>query len=313
MLETLNQPYIVLAASIVITAGVRCFSNIYSKKFTNNTADTAFFTLCSAVISLCVVLLFVLLDGFQGVSLYTFLLAILFAACSFVNTYSATRALVLGPLAYTCVIASASSIIPILYGCIFMGEKITVFQIIGIVLIMISVFLSVETKGEQKKASLRWLCYALVNFVLNGTLGILQKIHRASAHANESNEYLLIMFFFMALFTVGYLLILRNKGTVRTVKPLKNHKALFTLLGAGACAGLINIFNLYLAGALDAAFLFPVLNGGATLAALLLAFVVFKEKFTLRRSIGLAIGVLALMFLFGIIQIILRQFGVPGL
>ena len=122
------------------------------------------------------------------------------------------------------------------------------------------------------------------------------------------------MFFFMALFTMGYLLIIRKKGTVRTVKPLKNHKAVFfTLLGAGACAGLINIFNLYLAGALDAAFLFPVLNGGATLAALLLAFVVFKEKFTLRRSIGLAIGVLALMFLFGIIQIILRQFGVPGL
>ena len=161
--------------------------------------------------------------------------------------------------------------------------------------------------------ALIFLGYALVNFLLNGTLGILQKIHRASAHANESNEYLLIMFFFMALFTMGYLLILRKRGTVRTVKPLKNHKALFTLLGAGACAGLINIFNLYLAGALDAAFLFPVLNGGATLAALLLAFVVFKEKFTLRRSIGLAIGVLALMFLFGIIQIILRQFGVPGL
>ena len=40
--------------------------------------------------------------------LYSFLLAILFAAVSFVNTYTATRALVLGPLAYTCVIAQAS-------------------------------------------------------------------------------------------------------------------------------------------------------------------------------------------------------------
>ena len=313
MLETLNQPYIILAASIVITAGVRCFSNLYSKKHTNNTADTAFFTLCSAVLSLIVVLVFVLIDGFQGVSWYTFLLAILFAACSFVNTYSATRALVLGPLAYTCVIASASSIIPILYGSIFMGEKITVFQIIGVALMLVSVFLSVETKGEKRKASLRWLGFALVNFVMNGALGILQKVHRASAHANESNEYLLIMFFFMALITAGYLLILRKKGTVRTVQPLKNGKVLLVLIGAGVCAGLINITNLYLAGAFDAAFLFPVLNGGGTLAALLLAFIVFKEKFTLRRSIGLAVGVLSLMFLFGIVQIILRQFGVPGL
>ena len=310
MLETLNQPYIILAASILITAGVRCFSNIYSKKYTNNTADTAFFTLCSAALSLIVVLVFVLLDGFRGVSWFTFLLAILFAAVSFVNTYTATRALVLGPLAYTCVIAAASSIIPVLYGRIFLGEQITVFQIIGMVLILISVFLSVETQGEKKKASLRWLGYALLNFLMNGTIGVLQKIHRASAHAHESNEYLLIMFFFMALITAGYLMILRKKGTVRSAKPLKMPKVFLVLLAAGVSAGLINVLNLYLSGAFDAAFLFPVLNGGGTLAALILAFVVFKEKFTLRRSIGLAVGVLALMFLFGIVQIILKQLGV---
>ena len=310
MLETLNQPCIILAASILITTGVRCFSNIYSKKYTNNTADTAFFTLCSAALSMIVVLVFVFLDGFRGVSWFTFLLAILFAAVSFINTYTATRALVLGPLAYTCVIAAASSIIPVLYGRFFLGEQITVFQIIGMVLILISVFLSVETQGEKKKASLRWLGYALLNFLMNGTIGVLQKIHRASAHAHESNEYLLIMFFFMALITAGYLVILRKKGTVRSAKPLKMPKVFLVLLAAGVSAGLINVLNLYLSGAFDAAFLFPVLNGGGTLAALILAFVVFKEKFTLRRSIGLAVGVLALMFLFGIVQIILKQFGV---
>lgn len=310
MLESLNQPYIVLAASIVITAGLRCFSNVYSKKYTQNTADTAFFTLCSAVLSLLVVLVFVLGDGFQGVSWFTFLLAILFAAVSFVNTYTATRALVLGPMAYTCVIASASSIIPILYGSIFLGEEITVFQIVGMALMLVSVFLSVETKGEKRKASLKWLGYALVNFVMNGTIGVLQKIHRASVHANESNEYLLIMFFFMALITMGYLGVLWKKGTVRTVLPHKPGKVFMVLLAAGVSAGLINVLNLYLSGAFDAAFLFPVLNGCGTLASLILAFVVFKEKFTLRRSIGLAVGVLSLMFLFGIIRIILQQFGV---
>ena len=310
MLEYLNQPYMVLAASILITAGVRSFSNIYSKKYTNNTADTAFFTLCSAVLSLFVVLVFILMDGFRGISRFTFLLGLLFAAVSFVNTYTATRALVLGPLAYTCVIASASSIIPVLYGRIFLGEKITVYQVIGMVLMLISVFLSVETEGEKKKASLRWLAYALVNFLMNGTIGVLQKIHRASAHAGESNEYLFIMFFFMALITLGYLGILKKKGTVRTARPFKAPKVLLVLLAAGLCAGLINVLNLYLSGAFDAGFLFPVLNGGGTLAALILAFVLFKERFTLRRSIGLAIGVLSLMFLFGIIQIILRQFGI---
>ena len=310
MLEHLNQPYLVLAASILITAGVRSFSNIYSKKYTNNTADTAFFTLCSAVLSLFVVLVFILMDGFRGVSWFTFLLGLLFAAVSFVNTYTATRALVLGPLAYTCVIASASSIIPVLYGRIFLGEEITVFQIIGMVLMLISVFLSVETEGEKKKASLRWLAYALVNFFMNGTIGVLQKIHRASACAGESNEYLFIMFFFMALFTLGYLGILKARGTVRTARPFKAAKVFLVLLGAGLSAGLINVLNLYLSGAFDAGFLFPVLNGGGTLAALILAFVLFKERFTLRRSIGLGIGILSLMFLFGIIQIILRQFGV---
>ncbi len=221
MLEHLNQPFIILVASIIITAGLRSFSNLYSKKYTKNTADTAFLTLFSAASSLGVVLIFVLADGFRGVSWFTFLLAILFAAISFLNTYSATRALVLGPLAYTCIIASASSIIPVLYGRFFLNEEITVFQIIGMLLIMLSVFLSVETEGEKKKASLRWLGYALLNFLMNGLIGVLQKIHRASPYANESNGFLLIMFFFAAIFTAGYLGILRKEGNVRTVRPLK--------------------------------------------------------------------------------------------
>lgn len=332
MLEKLNQPYILLFVSMFLCAVGRAMSNLYSKRCAANRADGVFYTFVIGIVAVPVILVFLIGDGFQGISLFTLVWSVFFGLFTFLNVFLNTRALSVGPLALTSIIISGSGIIPALYGVIFLGEQITVWQIIGIILMLVSVFFSVDKEPEKRKADLRWLLLTILCFILNGLVGVCQKVHRASPYAAEINEYLLLTFFFVVLFTGLYLLILKKKGIVKTVRLFGNapkeeaeaaktpeeqpvKKSLFRrvfviLLIGGLANALINIFNLYLSGAFDAALFFPVMNGGSVLTTLLLSFIIFREKFTGRRALSLVIGVIALLFFFDIIPMALRAIGV---
>ena len=332
MLARLNQPYVLLFVSMVFTAVSRAMSNLYSKNHVKNRADSAFYTLATAIIAIPVVVFFVIGDGFQGVSFFTFAWSVFFGLFTFLNSFLNIRALTIGPLALTSIIISGSGIIPSIYGVLFLGEEITVWQIIGMILMLFSVFFSVEKEPEKKKAGIRWLILTILCFVFNGLIGVCQKVHRASDYAAEINEYLFLAFVFTAVFTGIYMFVLKKKGIVKTARFFGNaspagtveegseetqqkrslFKKVSVILIVGAVSwALINIFNLYLSGAFDAAVFFPVMNGGSVLTTLLLSFIVFKERFTGRRALSLVLGVIALLFLFGIVETGLRAIGIP--
>ena len=66
-----------------------------------------------------------------------------------------------GSLALTSLALSYSLVIPTLFGLIFLGEDPTVFLVIGIVLLLVSLYLINYEKGE-KKITVRWMIFTLV-------------------------------------------------------------------------------------------------------------------------------------------------------
>lgn len=312
MLARFNHPYVLLFTSMVIGAILNCLVNYYSKDRVKNAADNAFYSLCASALTACVVAVFIIGDGFNGISLFTLAMSAVFALFTFSNYVIHIKALNLGPLAYTSIISSASSVIPALYGLIFLGEPITVWQITGIILMLVSVFFSVEKEPEKKKASIRWLVWALLNFLTVGAIGICQKIHHASDSAAQLNEYLLLTFIFVFIYSLIYLLILKKKGVTVTSKPFRDKKVMTVLVFAGITTGLVNMLNMFLSGVFDAGLFFPVVNGGTVLATILLSVFLFKEKFSPRRWLGIGFGVLALCFLLGVVQSILGAFGISA-
>lgn len=73
--------------------------------------------------------------------------------------------------------------------------------------------------------------------------------------------------------------------------------ALFLMVTGGVCAALNNKLNLYLSGVMPSMIFFPLVNGGGLILTTLSAFLLFRERLSLRQWIGLAAGFLAVLLL----------------
>ena len=71
---------------------------------------------------------------------------------------------------------------------------------------------------------------------------------------------------------------------------------IFSLI-CGVTTVVSNVLTLYLAGAMDSAVLFPVLNGGGLYTVTIVSVVFFKERLSARQWVGLVTGFAAIMIL----------------
>lgn len=60
---------------------------------------------------------------------------------------------------------------------------------------------------------------------------------------------------------------------------------------------LSNLLNTILAGKLDSAVFFPVLNVGTIIFSLLLGMVLYKEKFTRKDTAALSLGIISILLI----------------
>lgn len=229
-------------------------------------------------------------------SLFSVLLGILFGAVTFGQQVMSLKAMERGPLCYTSVLISLSTLITALSGAIFWDETISEIQIVGIVLMLGCLVLSVDFKSAEKKASFQWFGYCLAAFLCSGSIGILQKIHQKSPHKEELDSFLVIAFGVIAL--AATVLVLLTKKTKSTGK-----KSIYTLLPtliliiSGVCVAANNKLNLYLSGVIDSAIFFPLVNGGGLMLTILAALILFRERPTLQQWGGILLGIVSIVFL----------------
>lgn len=275
------------------------------RKFITNRCQSSgstrlFYNLITSAVS--AVLLLVMAESLQA-SLFTVLLALAFGIITATQAIFTLQALECGPLSYTTVIISLSMLIPTLSGALFWGESIYAIQIVGIVLMALCFILSVNTSGEQKKATLKWLIYCAVTFVLTGAIGIMQKVHQSSPHKDELDAFLIIAFAFSCVYSAASwgILAIKNGGAKQPVEEGK--KSIFSWLPIllmilhGGCIAVNNKLNLFLSGVMDSAVFFPVVNGVGLILTSLAAFVLFRERLTRRQWLGLATGIAAVLCL----------------
>ncbi len=289
-----------LAAALFATIAKKYFSD---KRSNNFCATFAF----NAVTSFVAVITFFTTSGFDKCSAYTLLLGLLFGLITTLQCVCNIAALSYGPLSYTTVIVSFSTIIPSLSGVLFFGEDLGVAQIIGIVLMLVSFVLAVKSDADEKnkKANLKWLILCVVAFLANGSIGVLQKIQQASAYSDESNAFLIISFIFATILSAIFVTVFYVKNKTQAAKsdekqylPSKANLILvLVLVVAGICMALNHKFNLYLSGVIDSAIFFPVVNGGGLVLTTVASLILFKEKLSAKQWAGIVIGIISVVFL----------------
>lgn len=251
----------------------------------------------------CIVssLLLMLWGGFDGISIFTCLLGILFGLAISLGEIFMIKALQSGPMAYTMVIVSCSTVLTALSGFFFFGESLGILQIVGIAFMVGSFIFAAEKKAGEKKGSALWLLFCALSFICSGSIGFMQKIHQSSSHKGELNTFLVISFAISFVFAAIMALIFSKKDDQPLFEKDKNGKVIWLFIGimvlSGLSVGANHKLNLALSGQIPSAVFFPIVNGGNLILTTLSALILFKEKLTKKQWIGVILGVISVLFL----------------
>ena len=292
---------ILLTFSLVTCWGCCIILNYITQKYENSSVARHIFNVFTSMVAAITIFA---ISGSLKASFFTVALAMAFGLTTAVQRVVHLQALEMGPFSYTSVIVSLSMLIPTLSGAVVWGEHIYPIQLIGIVLMVGCLILSVDFTGEQKKSSLKWLLFCGLAFLGNGAIGIMQKLHQNTVYKEELNQFLVIAFIASALFSAIMIIVSKKTDKVQTAevdesqkKKLLTLKPIIIMIVGGLCIGISNVLNLYLSGAMDSAVFFPVVNGGCLILTTLSALILFKERLSVKRWIGILLGIIAVILL----------------
>ncbi|MBE6609025.1 MAG: hypothetical protein E7633_10800 [Ruminococcaceae bacterium] len=290
---------ILLAVSMTACLGSNVLKNYFSKKVSNTTRGCQLYNMITSIVCCFVIFAYAgfRLDG----SLYTVAIGAVFGIVTAIAAICGFIAMSIGPLSYTTVMTSCSTVITAISG-LFFGETIPALKWVGIALMMVCLILSnkKETTSDEKKASLKWFIFSMLAAVFCAAIGLIQKTHQESAHKSELSLLLIVAFAFSTLFSLVWYIISLKKDppVIEKSENGKCHVKMITFLAiifvtVGIGVALNNIINLYLVGVMDSAVFFPIVNGGHLILSTLAGLVLFKEKLSKTQWVGLASGIAA--------------------
>lgn len=249
----------------------------------------------TAIVSLFSMLFFVITDkgGFDfRLSMLPY--GIIAGVCYCTASLATFIALGCGPFAISKLLLSYTGIFSISYGLFFRHEKPGVFALIGIALMLVSVYFNRRPKKEnEQKATVKWAVCIILTIIGSGMFGVLQKLQQDLFLDEVNNEFMIVTLGFSALvlFVIGF--IKDGKDTFYILKKGTPFAAV-----AGVSNGLTNFINIIVNGmAINFSTLSPLRTGVGMVLAFIVSIFIFKEKLLKRQIIGVALGTAALILI----------------
>lgn len=298
-LSLISVPILFVLSVITIVIS-NTFRAHYVKK-ENPSTSTAY--ILNGALSLVALVVLFAYAGFKlEFSTFTLITAIVFGIVTMIHLSFQTLALKFGPYSYTTVIISLSTIITALSGWAFWGEQLSLFKIIGLVFIVACFILAVDKKKDNKSANFIWFILCMVCLITSAGIGLTQKVHQSSDFRFELSGFLCLAFAISTIgsFVIGFILRVRENKVLRASGQKVKLNVKFLIVCSIICGitlALNNVLNLYLSGAVDSAIMFPIANGVPFVMAVVLSFVLFKEKLDKRQTIGIIAGVISMVLL----------------
>lgn len=225
----------------------------------------------------------------------TLLLAALFGVANVLFQLCYLSAMKSGPVSITVLIANFAVIPTSLFGVIAYGEPFSWIKCMGLLLIVISFFLTVKPSAEERSFNWKWLLLALSAAVCSASCTLLQKSHQHTAFSEERSLFVTYAYIVAALISAVLVLLMRAKGNRITFRL--QFSLLWPALLTGFVLALYQFLVLWLAGEMDSMVMFPVNSSTCILVSFLFGILFFKDRLSVRQWIGSAIGIAAVVLI----------------
>ncbi len=248
----------------------------------------------TGVISLFAMLFFLLTDkdGFHP-NLAVLPYAIGFGAIYCLAYMLTFVALSCGPFTLSMLIISYCLVFPIIYGIVWLREELTILMCIGFLLLTVSLYLVRGTMADgEHKITAKWAVSIVVVCVGNGVLSILQKMQQLRFDNGQNHEFMAI-----SLALSAFLLLVI--GIVNSRKNLREVicYGLPYASAAGISNGANNLLSLWINTLMPISVSSPIISGVKIAISYVCSSLLFKERYSRRQIIGVAIGAAALICL----------------
>ncbi len=209
--------YLILALATLSATGKALFCKVlgvggYSAKQTLLLNCQSFF------VAFACSLLFAINDVQKlfAISAFSLVLSAFFGLSVAATQILQAKAMGSGPASMVTLIYSCGFLLPILYGLAFWEEHVSLFQWLGVGLLVIVLLLIIE-KRTEKVALIKWLPFAVAAMLGSGANAIFQKTHQYSDFAEELPFFLVYSLLFSAIFTGIAFMAVREKQKTRLI------------------------------------------------------------------------------------------------
>ena len=214
-------------------------------------------------------------------------LGALFVSIFFVMAMTAQK----NGVSVTSIAGKMSVVVPVFFGIILYNESVTFLKIVGIIMALIAVYLS--SVKEEKSEKNGTLLLPILLFIGSGTIDTLLKYIQENYVADED-----VSIFSGSLFGIaGAFAFL-----ILVIKTLKKRESFgYKNIIAGIILGVPNYYSIiFLIKALqnknfESSTLFTINNVAIVVVSTLVGLFFFKEKFSVKNKIGVAMAVLAII------------------
>lgn len=198
---------------------------------------------------------------------------------------------------YTMFLMTGGMTLPYIWGVLFLGEELTVFRILALIVIFAGVVLANLSKTKIN-ASQIWMCIAV--FVFNGITSITSKVHQIEQvyRCVGENDFIVIGGIFQFIVCGIICLFLKNKENGENLK-INARLFLMLVLISVLTSGTSSFLLLFTAKTVPATLLYPFVTGGTIVCTTIAATLAFKEHVSRNHIIGVVLCFLGtVLFLF---------------
>lgn len=233
------------------------------------------------------------IKSFFEISTFSFILALIFAAFLLFTQITQIFAMSHGLISLSSFIYSCGFLVPIFYSAIFLDESVSLYQILGIALLIVSLVI-ILPPDRDGRFSFAWLSLAIASMLGSGANAVIQKIHQSSDFKGELVPFIFYAFLFASVLSFIFSIFGKKDTGFKNSSLYSKKSSVILMLIGGIVVGGLNVVNLKLAGTLPAVIHFPVYNVCSMILTAVLGKILFGEIIGKRKLMGYVAGLCAI-------------------
>ena len=285
--------YFLMAISILFSVVNACLLRSFADKTKDNKYSSFAFNAGVSVVWVAILTLWLFISGDRQISATAVVYGVVYGIILGLFLLFKMRATSEGPVSLTTLIGSCAFIIATGFSVVYAKETVSIFQMIGMVMLLASLVLCINPKKSGEKLTAKWFFNCFMFFLVGGLVGILYKLFGKSSAAQQVNTMILVAAIVSGVFFITGAFIEAKRNNTNIQKPNKLTLTYMLFCGIAGCVYIR--LNVSLSGLIPGAIFFPVSNGGMVILSTVIGKVLFKEKLKPVQIIGILIGLVAIV------------------